>query len=128
MTALEIAIAKIEADGIAFAQRKARIEADARIRRITSEIVANADQITGYGYEGFLQVVAGLDSSRRARKARAEMLLSARTAQFDGRGRYAKIMLGKASRARIVEMRRRFVEISASNLARVDAALAIAAE
>lgn len=128
MTALEIAIAKIEADGIAFAQRKARIEADARIRRITSEIVANADQITGYGYEGFLQVVAGLDSSRRARKARAEMLLSARTAQIDGRGRYAKIMLGKASRARIVEMRRRFVEISASNLARVDAALAVAAE
>lgn len=128
MTALEIAIAKIEAQGRASAARLARIEADSRIKFLTAVYAQNSDTITGYGFAGFAQMGDSLSSARRIRKMRAEALLGARTAQIDGRDGYLRKCLTKAAALRREGTHRRRVEECEAHLAGVDAALAVASE
>lgn len=128
MTALEIAIANIEAQGRASAARHARIEADSRIKFLTAVYAENTDTITGYGFVGFAQMIDSLCSARRIRKMRADILYGARLAQIDGRDGYLRKCLTKAATLRREETHRRRVEECEANLAAVDAALAAAAE
>jgi len=125
MTALEQAIAEIEAEGRAAAAHRAKVNADSRIiylRKVCEEL-SHRHVIVSHGYAGFAQMMAYQVSSMSARHSRAGALLRARLGQLGGFRKQASHNLECAARARVEETFRRAKEQIDTSMSAVDRAL-----
>lgn len=119
MTAYEECIAKIQADGLAYAAIAARIAADPRANAL-AKAAAVASPITRDGVAGFHQMMESLMSSKHWRKKRAGCLNVARAAQIKGDHGTARAFLAKAAWCRKSEIFYRAVEAVDAGIAGVD--------
>jgi hypothetical protein len=85
MTALETAIAKIEADAIARKAVTAAINADTRVAALLAIAKANDVEVTQHGEAGFAELMAHFMSARAIRRQRAKTLYLARRAKLFNR-------------------------------------------
>ncbi len=108
--AMLAALAKIEADGKAFAAMRNRVQADPRYARLTAYSKSLEQEITGSGWDGLDQLVGQCTSSQYWRSKRAGDLAQARKGQVKGMPGYAKFWLREAARHRKTELMYRAAE------------------